>query len=555
MQSNRNPVSHRPFEALLTAFKGAFPRPVREHEILRVSANIAGKDPDVSIGMVLKATLQWAQKRTVGKLPEEAWNGESFEHFSGGRSCICTRFRPGASDIWAVRVEDPDKETAGRIWTTEIAIGQSGHQPGLLSLRLLVASPEGELNFAPATPGVLQQVLTRPGLTAGPYPIGCASTLVKSPEEADSLIEKLIDKSRRLPVVIFSVSENAADDSEPLLNAQMLARQLCGLAHFFILPAPLTWKLTTRFGKALSVYGGAVRMYLPGFGEDANPFAGHELLLPNAMATADGRRICSNRLRWIVASASLRNMKLGSDVLGYATIKAKAAEYESDRRQHEMDRANVSEREHLAVARLQIATLRAQAADAIKERDDYLNLYEDLEDRAENSEIQMRTSGFRIQQLLDQLIEVDVKPDANIPIPAAWDEFANWCDSHLAGRVSLAPRARRAIAAALFADVAAGARCLLWLANDFRSTKSMGGGGSLREIVVDPKANIRNAHCGSDTFSIEWQGKRYSVEWHLKNGGNTRDPNRCLRVYYFWDDSSQQVVVASMPGHIINEVS
>ena len=40
------------------------------------------------------------------------------------------------------------------------------------------------------------------------------------------------------------------------------------------------------------------------------------------------------------------------------------------------------------------------------------------------------------------------------------------------------------------------------------------------------------------------------VEWHIKNGGNTRDPRRCLRIYYFWDEDSQQVVIATMPAHI-----
>jgi hypothetical protein len=59
-----------------------------------------------------------------------------------------------------------------------------------------------------------------------------------------------------------------------------------------------------------------------------------------------------------------------------------------------------------------------------------------------------------------------------------------------------------------------------------------------------------NERCGTDSFQIDWQGTRYEVEWHLKNGGNTRDPSRCLRIYYLWDEASQQVVIASMPAHI-----
>ena len=42
---------------------------------------------------------------------------------------------------------------------------------------------------------------------------------------------------------------------------------------------------------------------------------------------------------------------------------------------------------------------------------------------------------------------------------------------------------------------------------------------------------------------------------HLKSGGNTRDPTRCLRIYFFWDDDEQQVVVGSLPGHLENRLT
>ena len=55
-----------------------------------------------------------------------------------------------------------------------------------------------------------------------------------------------------------------------------------------------------------------------------------------------------------------------------------------------------------------------------------------------------------------------------------------------------------------------------------------------------------------DAFVVAWgpKGEKRVLAWHLKNGGNTRDPERCLRIYYFWDDETQQVVVGSLPGHL-----
>jgi hypothetical protein len=137
--------------------------------------------------------------------------------------------------------------------------------------------------------------------------------------------------------------------------------------------------------------------------------------------------------------------------------------------------------------------------------------------------------------------------DANVELPEAWADFSGWCDVHLAGRVVLSPAARHAVRAPMFTDVQMAARCLLWLANNCRARRLEGGEGSLRDEVVED--GIRNSHCGEDQFDLTWQGLRYTADWHIKSGGNTRDPVRCLRIYYFWEPNTQQIVVADMPAH------
>lgn len=73
------------------------------------------------------------------------------------------------------------------------------------------------------------------------------------------------------------------------------------------------------------------------------------------------------------------------------------------------------------------------------------------------------------------------------------------------------------------------------------------GGGLLRDESVEE--GIRNSPCGSDEFNFDWQSRRLTADWHIKTGGNTRLPEYCLRIYYGWDDKTQQVVVADMPAH------
>jgi hypothetical protein len=117
----------------------------------------------------------------------------------------------------------------------------------------------------------------------------------------------------------------------------------------------------------------------------------------------------------------------------------------------------------------------------------------------------------------------------------------------------LASQARAGVRSPKFENIELAARCLLWLANEYRDRRLNGGDGTLLNVTIE--AGIKNAPSGNDEFSIAWRGETYNVDWHIKNGGNTRDPKRCLRIYYLWDSVTQQVIVADMPAHRISEAS
>ncbi len=136
-----------------------------------------------------------------------------------------------------------------------------------------------------------------------------------------------------------------------------------------------------------------------------------------------------------------------------------------------------------------------------------------------------------------------------LPPPASWKEFPTWCETHLADRLVLSPRARNTIKKTRYEDFGTAAKCLLWLAGDYRRARLEGAGDDLRGPIG---SGLWNDRCGGDSFPFDWSGKRVEVEWHVKNGGNTTDPARCLRIYYFWDEADSRVVVASMPDHIPN---
>lgn len=171
-----------------------------------------------------------------------------------------------------------------------------------------------------------------------------------------------------------------------------------------------------------------------------------------------------------------------------------------------------------------------------------------VEVEAERDQLRHRVRD--LEGKIDQLTEPSGKGAAPSvePLPASWAAFGSWVEAKLAGRLTLAPLARRGVKDPDFRDVEQAARCLVWLASEYRDRRREGGGNA-RVPVLE---GFHNEPCGEADlpFSpMKWNGRNVAIEWHIKNGGNTRDRARCLRIYYFWDDDAEQVVVASMPAH------
>jgi hypothetical protein len=526
----------------LAPMAARMPKVVREHEILRVAATITGKETAKSANAARREILVWAENRSGGRLPREAWDHQDFEHFSGGRNSIGVRIDRDGADIWAIRADDPDKKVPGRVWTTEVVVGTLGDEPPRFSARLMASSSEDRLDIEPHTPGFVQQVAERCGLTRGPYLLTAEPWSINSYKEANRLADMMIDPNRKLPLFILTVPEDSVDFNLPLIDAASLARATLGIGHIAILPAAYTWVLTDRFGKQRSVFGGGVRVYLPGFAEDSSPYS-HRLVIADHLSTPDGPTQCSRWMRILAGHESIRQTLIGDELLTFAAIRNSSLKLKQQR----LEKEGASDVEQLQAAQLRISILEKQTEDEKASLDYFASEHARAEQRAEAAEEQQRASAYRVQQLLDQIKAKGEVVDANISLPESWSDFANWCDVNLSGRVALSPTARRSLRSPEFDDFSLAARCMLWLANEGRDSRMNGGEGSVRDEAVED--GVRNSHCGKDAFDFNWQGNQYTADWHIKNGGNTRDPARCLRIYYSWDPSTQQMIVADMPYH------
>lgn len=517
------------------------PRIVREHEVLRIAGQISGdRRPNVA-NAAIREVLKWAQRRCGGQLPPEAWERKSFDYLSGGRNSSCVRLQSATSDLWAIRADDPDKTVAERVWTTEVVVGLLQDQPAQFSARLLVSTPEADLQIEPHTPGFIQQVVENCGLFKNKRQFCLAPTIFETEADAEELIDYMIDPSRQLPIFVVTLAENE-QVNPATLDTVALSRAVLGIGYVALLHPAATWRLTERFGKLRSVFGGAARVYLPGFSDDADPYI-HHLVLANQLDTVESAARAARWMRQLAAKESILRTKLGRDVLSFAAIRNANLQL----RQEDLRNEDASPSDQLKAANELIDSLKTQVASLGSEQEYYVAEYEKERARADLSESQAQKSAYRIQQLIGQIKDKGDDPDMDIAFPANWSEFSVWCDEKLAGRLVLTPNAHRGTRGPMFTDAETAARCLLWLASDCRDQRINGGGGSINNVTI--MDGIQNASCGSDTYDFDWNGRRFSADWHIKNGGNTRDPSRCLRIYYCFDPQTQQIVVSDMPAH------
>ncbi|MEN7536601.1 hypothetical protein ABDJ38_05395 [Aurantiacibacter sp. DGU5] len=542
MTKRENPVADQlgPMAAALAPIRQNLPGMAKEREILRVVATIPAHEDHDLLDAARDEVLRWARRRAAGELPKEAWEGQSFEALAAGRTTMAALVTAGDSVLWSLRGDDPDKAVPGRIWSTEVSLGRKSPADDIqLGVRLVVNSAEPELTIEPAVPGLVRQVVDRCGLRDGDVPMHSSANHAAKPEHVATLLEWLHSGTRRLPIIVATEDERADNSRNACFDVDDLAAKMCGLAHVVWVPADLTFGLSDALGKSLSVFHGGVRVYEPGLSLLDDP-RDHRLIL-GQVVDRDPQSVASE-LRRVIARESLRRTRLGHDVLSFAAVRSAATRATKEARTSE----GAGDSEKLSAALAQIEALTKQAEELQSQVDQAWQLSEDESSRAEASERQLHASWARIETLEDALSKSETALDA-APDPETWDEFGEWCDAAFSGKLALTPSARRGLRKALFQDVAIAAECIRWLAGDARK-RFVEGGGALANIPVFD--GITNAPCGGDEYVFDYQGRRLSANWHLKNGGNTRQPERCLRIYYTFDAQYRQIVVSDMPAHI-----
>ncbi|WP_125996067.1 hypothetical protein [Sphingomonas sp. S-NIH.Pt15_0812] len=484
--------------------------------------------------------LKWARNRAGDLLPKEAWDGRAFEAFAVGRTVMATAIDQEGVRIWSLRGDDPDKTVAGRIWSTEISLGYQGRQDGIrLGVRSIVNSSEAVLTITPSVPGLVYQIAQKIGLSDGIIKAHGKCWWARTLDDVDKVIRWIFEDARRLPLIVVTEDDRRQVQGQHLQLLNRLAKSLCGLAHVVFIPASLNYRLSAAVGEKFKVFHGGLRVYQPGFNirsdeRDHRMFFGDDIV-------AAPRQILSS-LAVSTARESLSRTRLGNDVLSFAKVRDLAS-----RTAQETDAASsAGEGEKLRLAQSRIETMEELVSSLQEQCDQAFELSAEEEARAFNAERQLASANARLEQLEYALQAAGSEPPAAAPTPEIWDDVTGWVDAAFPSKLVLSSAARRSLRKPEFRDVAMAVRCLQWLAGVARD-RFIDGGGALANIAIEN--GITNAPCGSDEYLFDYQSNRYLANWHVKNGGNTRQPDRCLRIYYAFDPVTRQIIIADMPAH------
>ena len=572
---------------------------------LVVHAEVAAHADPAVVHQCRTIALEHMQERLESRLPRKASRHRSFSHRSGEDACRAVRVRDGLGDHWAAQLER--SPGAGQAIVTEVAVAHSAGRSPTITVEVVDRSivPAEPMREYPAE--MLATMAERMPLLQHGRRLSHEPVVVETAETMSSFQQMLLDPGRRMPLAVLSVPPEPEGSDQLRRQWKALARTLTGLAIVWVLPPAMTYRLSDLVTKNLSVFLGAWRYYRPGFSHQSR-WSDHPLFLRNRMVDDQGLAdVTAQFLRMAVEDRQHAGHR-APDVPGYERLAAQAAQSargpgrlfalfrKSIRRTPDIpapadygsgrpggigagqvltDGGPGATPPVVAVRESAPAPVEAWAPGTDGEPGTMLapgspdeapllrrklnaatvkartrgSRYKQARRRAEAAERERDEARKRVEQLAGLVRSLGGNPDAATPFPTSWEEFAAWSDESLAGRLTLTSAARRELSSAEFEDIGMAAACLNWLAHDYRDGRLCGGDPALHGRISDIEDGVYNLPCGGDSFECSWEGRRHRVEWHIKRGANTRDPRRCLRIYYFWDEEARQVVVASMPAH------
>lgn len=466
--------------------------------------------------------------------------------------------------LFTLRYLRPDRDLAGRFWITETELAMCNGVP-----RLAVKSSVNSLDsYGDEStfhrPSFVSLIAENIGLRDGGQRLMPQVWELTDNAEVGQLVALLTAPERRLPVVLISECTNRDDGffDGYALDGDVLVQPLLGAAHFVRIKAAQTYELTRLVTPKWTTFDGAVRIYYPDFSLQNSDRRNHPYTTKwdIELGIVNGEVGPSYADRLLSGLRAYNTRRLDWSALGfqfYFTTQQKRLIRQREKHEQSVE-------EMCASYEAQIEQLQAESRENLSLSASYATDADNYKNDCAELRSQVASLKAQVETLRYQVVELTGDAESkNVPTSGSYTDIKDWVDRYFPDRIYLHPRAIRSLKDAAYDDIALVYRCLILLATDYHELRrglitreeferrcravdsGLEEGGAVTEMIAEGQG---------DTYFVDYACQRRKLERHLGKG-NSRDPKHCLRIYFFWDDESQLVVVGSLPQHLDNHMT
>jgi hypothetical protein len=511
--------------------------------------------------VVRDEVLDWVRWKAGKNLPKQAWDGLTFELDDLGAQRVAAAHLEQPK-YWAARVDDACKEIAQRTWITEIGLAAETTGRLMFGCRLVVSARGENPRFQPSIPAFVRKVAEGGRAFLDERLISGSPWIVRSQEDVVDFYRLLTSKSRRVDICAISLGEDADDPASAIVSVPAIHRLTLGAAHVAVLTGPAAYILTDLVGKEFSVFNRAVRTYRPGFDTDTDDPRRHPLAMPHRIAQwqengVEGPEAFESFLVRNAIMQSVSGGDLEKLLPPFSEVRRVAATVSLSQARD----SGATKDDLLRLYEEDNAKLRAALDEEKALHGGLLAEAEHERDEAQRRADEARGEVYRLNQRLRTLeaqFKAKVGGTVDPPIPDDLEDLKSWADKHLAGSVVLANRALRGAKESDYEDTALVYRALLLLRDHYVPMRRDGGvelakayADALTSHGLEEAGSITSTRLGEqgDEYLVQHNGKKRELDRHFKKG-SSRESRHCFRLYFFWDDEAEQVVVGWLTSHL-----
>ena len=466
--------------------------------------------------------------------------------------------------IYCIKVVHADSEVAGRMWTVEATLFIKEEKLFLAS-RTSYTSEDRNRNYQLCSvPKFISSIAQNCRMCDAGVTLYNLRT-VRTTDDVEMLYLIVNDRNRLFPVIVISEDQSQDEDVKYLqsqeegyhIDGAKLAQDLKQIAHIYYLPHEFQKKWVDMMTPEWAVGNGAVRTYNPGFDiEDESmtvydhPIALPRNILPMNYINEEGREfIAGHAFRHLLThKIKYDNMyrKINWEEYGVRFLAQllKEADIEAENDINKL-------RQELIKCKHENDELKT--LNAMFEEDNDAKLAEVKKKQRENIINQQRI--FELKNLLKKF-------ENYIPVeyPKEYKEIPDWVRDQFAGRVELHKKALKCLKDnPQYEDIELLCKAIELLGKEYHDMKT-GRIGISEYDAARLSLGIENSLTGSvasagrkgESYMVDYNGGRRRLDMHIKGGKsmNSSDPRERFRIYYFWDDDDQRVVIGYLPDHL-----